>query len=428
MRLMRFGPWLLVWRIRQWQGYAIRTRLLELQSREGLCYAKGGCGSPGAIRIIVRSVERVRESRFPGDTMKYRSEPKFLHHRAPKTGVLMVNLGTPDAPDRASVRRYLKEFLWDPRVVEMSRPVWWLVLNGIILNTRPARSARAYASVWGAEGSPLMRISKSQHRLLHTSLCEAFADNVHVELAMRYGRPAVAGALQALREQGCIRLLVLPMYPQYSATTTGSVFDAVTDELRRWRVIPELRFINSYHDHPGYITALADSVHEFQAINGRPDRLVMSFHGIPKEYFDDGDPYHCHCHKTARLLAERLGIGIDDYTVTFQSRLGPKEWLRPYTDETLKTLPERGERHVQVVCPGFSVDCLETLEEVAMENRDYFLAAGGEKYEYIPCLNDSRAHIDMLRDLVAKHMAGWEHASYDTMATLSRAKSLGAAR
>lgn len=319
----------------------------------------------------------------------------------------MVNLGTPDAPDKASVRRYLKEFLWDPRVVEMARPIWWLVLHSIILNTRPARSARAYQSVWRNGESPLMEISKAQHTALKKALRDRFDFDVPVALAMRYGRESIADALAQLEAAHARRILVLPMYPQYSATTTASVFDAVNAELMTWRWLPEMRFINQYHDHPGYISALAESVRQFKRQHSDSALLLMSFHGIPKEYFDKGDPYYCHCQKTARLLAESLGLEPSDYRVTFQSRLGPRQWLTPYTNETLKALAADGVSNVQVICPGFSADCLETLEEIAVENRDLFLAAGGSSYEYIPCLNDNDAHMAALVDIVALHTSGW---------------------
>ncbi len=360
--------------------------------------------------------------------MSYEREIDHSHARQARTGVLLVNLGTPDAPDRASVRRYLREFLWDPRVVEISRPLWWLVLNGIILNTRPGRSAQAYAKVWGEAGSPLLDISRRQCAALAERLGRDYGDSIRVELAMRYGTPSIAAGIRSLREHGVTRLLVLPLYPQYSATTTASVFDAVADALRHVRRIPELRMVNSYHDDPAYIEALAESVRAFQSSHGVPDRLVMSFHGIPREYFDAGDPYFCHCQKTARLLAERLGLANEHYVVTFQSRLGPREWLKPYTDETLKALAGQGLRHVQLICPGFSADCLETLEEIKVENRDYFLAAGGERFEYIPCLNDSNEHVAMMSDLVARHTAGWPTEPVESAPTLERAHAMGASR
>jgi ferrochelatase len=343
------------------------------------------------------------------------TEQSTYRHDSPDSlGILLVNLGTPDSPSTADVRRYLKEFLWDPRVVETSRPVWWLVLNGVILNTRPRRSAAAYAKVWTEQGSPLLVISEQQRAALQSALDEALPGPVSVALAMRYGNPSIAAGLAELREAGARRVLVLPLYPQYSATTTASIFDAVTAELRTWRWLPELRFVNHYHDDPAYIAALADSVREHWAAHGQGEKLVLSFHGIPKAYFDAGDPYYCECQKTGRLLAEALGLSETQWLLTFQSRLGPKEWLRPYTDQTLQQLAGDGTRTVDVICPGFSADCLETLEEIAMENRDTFLAAGGEAYRYIACLNDRPAHIAQLAQLVQRHVQGWPEAGGDS--------------
>ena len=339
--------------------------------------------------------------------MSASSHTGFRHDQPERIGVLLLNLGTPDSPKPSDVRRYLKEFLWDPRVVEVARPVWWMVLNGIILNTRPRRSAEAYAKIWTDKGSPLLVISRQQQQALQAAVSEKFDAPVHVALAMRYGTPSVASGLAELQAAGARRVLVLPLYPQYSATTTASTFDAIADELKGWRWLPELRFVNHYHDNPDYIAALADSVRRYQQQHGKPDKLVMSFHGIPREYFLKGDPYHCECHKTARLLAESLGLKPDQWQLTFQSRLGPKEWLKPYTSEALGILPAGGVKKVQVVCPGFSADCLETLEEIAMENKAVFLEAGGESYGYIPALNTDTAHIDMIAGLVARHAADW---------------------
>lgn len=359
------------------------------------------------------------------------SEPNlqtFHHDQAPQTGILMVNLGTPDAPDRASVRRYLKEFLWDPRVVEMARPIWWLVLNGVILNTRPGRSAKAYQKVWTDQGSPLLEISRRQRDALAARLARNLGHEVPVALGMRYGSPSIRSALEQLRDAGSRRILVLPMYPQYSATTTASIFDAVTAELRHWRWLPEMRFVNHFHDEPAYIEALASSVRRHRAEFGDADRLLMSFHGIPEEYFHKGDPYFCECQKTGRLLAESLGLGDDRWQISFQSRLGPKQWLQPYTDQTLEALARDGVGSVQVMCPGFSADCLETLEEIAMENRDTFLAAGGERYEYIACLNDDEEHVAMLAGLIDRHTQGWWPELEDTATVRQRALALGAAQ
>jgi ferrochelatase len=340
----------------------------------------------------------------------------------------MVNLGTPDAPDRASVRRYLKEFLWDPRVVEMARPLWWLVLNGVILNTRPGRSAAAYQKVWTEQGSPLLVISRAQRDALAALLASGSAPDMPVVLGMRYGNPSIASALEQLRDANVRRILVLPMYPQYSATTTASIFDEVSKQLRGWRWLPEMRFINHYHDEPAYIHALAGSVNRFRTEHGSADKLLMSFHGIPEEYFHQGDPYFCECHKTGRLLAESLQLGPEQWQLSFQSRLGPKQWLQPYTDHTLQQLAAKGVKSIQVICPGFSADCLETLEEIAMENREVFLHAGGERYEYIPCLNEDSWHMAMLAQLVERHTMGWQPEPEDPQLMQQRAQAQGAAQ
>lgn len=339
--------------------------------------------------------------------MKFESDEGFRHEQPELLGILLVNLGTPDSPEPSDVRRYLKEFLWDPRVVELPRPLWWLVLNLVILNTRPRRSAAAYRKIWTGEGSPLLTISLKQADALAAQLGAGQDQPVRVELGMRYGNPSITSAMGRLREAGARRILVMPLYPQYSASTTASTFDAVAATLARWRWLPELRFVNNYHDDAGYIDALAQSVREYWAEHGEPDRLIMSFHGIPRDYFLAGDPYHCECHKTARLLAEKLQLDEDRWQLTFQSRLGPRKWLEPYTDQTLKTLPAQGVRNVHVICPGFSADCLETLEEINMENREFFLSAGGQQFGYIPCLNDQPRHINALAALVRRHTEGW---------------------
>ena len=318
--------------------------------------------------------------------------------------MLLTNLGTPDSTATSDIRRYLKEFLSDPRVVEMPRLLWWLALNGIILRTRPKRSAEAYRKVWTPEGSPLLTISRKQADALEFALNEKVDGPVKVILAMRYGSPSIEEGLEALRVANARRILILPLYPQYSATTTASTFDAVSRTLQGWRWIPELRFINHYYDMQGYIQALAQSVRSFQQSHGKPDRLLLSFHGIPQEYADNGDPYPQECKATGALLAKELGLAEDDWAITFQSRVGPKEWLKPYTDETLKRWGSSGVKRVQVLCPGFPTDCLETLEEIGEENRQYFLSAGGEEYLYIPALNDSKIHIDALSSLVLQHL------------------------
>lgn len=358
--------------------------------------------------------------------MKYQNESNFGHDSQETLGVLVVNLGTPDSPAVGDVRRYLAEFLSDSRVIEMPRLLWKVILHGVILRIRPKRSAHAYRQVWTELGSPLMDISRRQAAALELALQRHNLGPAKVVLAMRYGAPSISAGLRALRDANARRVLILPLYPQYSATTTASVFDAVTAELRTWRWVPELRFVNQYHDDPGYILALAESVRVHWEANGEPDKLLFSFHGIPKDYFLAGDPYFCHCQKTARLVVERLGIPDESWQLCFQSRVGTKEWLKPYTDHQLKEWGESGVERVQVLCPGFSADCLETLEEIAMQNRDEFLAAGGKSYGYIPALNDNPAHIDALAGIVGRHVAGWPEA--DAQACYERAMPEAAAR
>ncbi len=326
--------------------------------------------------------------------MKYIPHPQ-IHSDA--TGVLLVNLGTPDAPTKSALRQYLKEFLSDPRVVEAPRWLWNLALYGFILNIRPARSARAYEKVWTPEGSPLQTISAAQAAALQARIG---GEKLHVELAMRYCNPSIHDAMGKLRDKGVTRLVVLPLYPQYSGSTTGSVFDAVADELKSWRWTPQLHFINEYYQSDAYLNAMAASIREAREANGAAQKLVYSFHGIPKRYVDNGDPYQRQCELTAQAVSERLSLAEDDWILLFQSRFGREEWLQPYADKTLEKMPGQGVKSVDVVCPGFSADCLETLEEVNMENREIFLNAGGESYQYIPCLNDRDDHIDMMVGLV----------------------------
>jgi protoporphyrin/coproporphyrin ferrochelatase len=341
---------------------------------------------------------------------RYLGSEDFQHGDEERLGVLVVNLGTPEAPEPGPVRRYLREFLWDPRVVETSRPIWWLILNGIILPIRPARSARAYRTVWTEEGSPLLSWSRRQAEGIRTRLAERLSGPVEVALGMRYGNPSIGAALEQLRSASVRRLLVFPLYPQYSGTTTGSTFDAVAAALSRWRWVPELRFIGRYHDEPGYIAALATSVREHWAAEGRGEHLVMSFHGLPRSYLERGDPYHCQCQKTARLLAEHLGLADGSWSISFQSRVGREEWLRPYTDELIRSLGKRGLKRIDAICPGFSADCLETLEEIAVQNAEFFHASGGETLSYIPCLNDRQGHLDFLATLAIRHLQGWPEA------------------
>lgn len=322
-------------------------------------------------------------------------------------GVLITNLGTPDAPTPAALRRYLKEFLWDPRVVELPRWLWWPILNGLVLRLRPARSAHAYNQVWTNEGSPLLVYSSRQQAALRLVLEERAGGGIAVALGMRYGSPSIADALNGLKAKGIKRLLVLPLYPQYSAATTASTFDKVSEVLRSWRLVPEVQFIPHYFDDPAYIQAVADSITEHWQQYGRAERLLFSFHGMPKSTMEEGDPYHEQCLKTAELIGRRLGLHEGQWYVAFQSRFGYAEWLRPYTIETLKEWGQAGVKGVDVICPGFSADCLETLEEIAMQNREAFLAAGGETYHYIPALNDRPDHIRALAELIMRRMDAW---------------------
>jgi protoporphyrin/coproporphyrin ferrochelatase len=338
--------------------------------------------------------------------MSFRKEPSYTHGSLSKTAVVLVNLGTPDAPTRPAVRRYLKQFLSDPRVVEIPKALWWFILNGAILPFRSGKSAEKYAAIWGKEGSPLKVHTEKQALLLRGYLGERGHD-VQVVYAMRYGQPALPDVLEQLKQNGCERILILPAYPQYSATTTASIFDAVFDHYRQVRNVPELRFIRNYHDQESYIDALKESVLAHWEQNGRPDKLVMSFHGVPKRTLLLGDPYHCECHKTARLLASALRLTTEQYLVTFQSRFGKAEWLQPYTAPTLQALAKQGVKRVDVMCPGFIGDCLETLEEIAMEAKKDFLAAGGESFHYIPCVNEAPAWIRALTEIVEQHIIGW---------------------
>ncbi|HJV81232.1 ferrochelatase [Noviherbaspirillum sp.] len=338
--------------------------------------------------------------------MSQNQEPPYTHGAVAKTAVVLVNLGTPDAPTASALRRYLREFLSDPRVVEIPKLAWWPILNGLILPLRSGKSAAKYASIWTKEGSPLKVYTGRQASLLRGFLGER-GHEVQVAYAMRYGNPSVSEVLDKLKADGCDRILVLPAYPQYSGTTTASIFDAVFSHYSRVRNVPELRLIKHYHDYEAYIQALSKSILAHWDLNGRPDKLVMSFHGVPKRTLLLGDPYHCECYKTARLLATQLQLSADEYLVTFQSRFGKAEWLQPYTAPTLVKLAKEGVRRVDVVCPGFTSDCLETLEEIAMEVRRDFLTAGGKEFHYIPCLNDSPAWIAGLAEIVEQHMIGW---------------------
>lgn len=339
--------------------------------------------------------------------MRYYGHSNYDHASPALTGVLLTNVGTPTAPTATAVRPYLQQFLGDPRVIEFPRWLWWPLLNAIILNTRPRRSAKLYRNIWSKEGSPLLVNLQQQGAALERQLQRQTGVAVPVAVGMRYGEPSLTAAMRQLDQAGVRRLLVLPLYPQYSATTTGTSLDGLFAELQRWRWLPELRTITHYPDHPGYIAALATSVEEYWQEHGQADRLLLSFHGIPRSYSIQGDPYAWECRQTAHLLAERLKLADGDYAISFQSRFGPQEWLKPYTDETLAAWGHQGVRSVQVLAPGFSSDCLETIDELGREGRETFLAAGGESFGYIPALNARPDHITALTDLVLTHLQGW---------------------
>ena len=339
--------------------------------------------------------------------MRHHSSADFHRDTAERIGILLVNSGTPDSPRPRDVRRFLARMLGDPRVVELPRILWLPILHGLILPLRPSKVAPKYRKVWSAHGSPLLDQSERLRAALASTLAQRTLAPFSVELGMLYGTPSVPEALSRLRSAGAQRILVLPMFPQYCGATTGAVYDHVNAELSRWRWLPELRFIAEYHDQPEYIEALRESVTQHWQTHGRTQHLLISFHGIPERYFHQGDPYFCKCQKTARLLAEELLLAEGTWSVTFQSRFGRAEWLRPYTMQTLEAMPHRGIKDVTVVCPGFAVDCLETLEEIDVENRAAFMRSGGERFEYVPALNARPEHSALLANLLARHCQGW---------------------
>ncbi len=351
--------------------------------------------------------------------MDYRGRQHFDHKESSKIGILVTNLGTPEAPTPKALRKYLREFLSDPRVVEINRLLWWFILK-IILLIRPAKSAHAYATIWTNEGSPLALNTQAQAMALQQVLGDAYI----VDWAMRYGQPSISAKIDAFLEKGVRKLLVLPLYPQYSASTTGSTFDAVAKDFQHRRWIPALRFIDGYHDHASYIDALCASIKQHWQHNGRCDKLVFTYHGVPLRYLHKGDPYHCFCHTTTRLVAQKLELKEDEFLTTFQSRFGREPWIEPYTDHTLMALAKEGVGSVQLICPGFSSDCLETLEEIAIQNKAYFLEAGGKEFQYIPALNDREEHIQCLAQIISENLQGWEKGQSVNPLTAQLAKAL----
>jgi ferrochelatase len=356
---------------------------------------------------------------------RYAPEPPYSHGTRPRIGVLLVNLGTPEAPTVPAVRAYLRQFLSDPRVVEIPRFIWWPILHGFILTTRPRASAQRYAQIWMSEGSPLRVHTERQVTRLRGHLEERARHlPLIVDYAMRYGAPSIPDKLRELKAQHCSRMLLVPLYPQYSASTTATALDVAYGCLREMRDQPAVRTVRSFHDHPGYIAALARSARDYWARNRRPDVLLMSFHGVPRATLDKGDPYHCECQVTGRLLAEALGLAAEQYRVTFQSRFGRAEWLKPYTASTLEDLGKRGTRRVDVICPGFVADCLETLEEIAIEGKSEFLRAGGREFHYIPCLNEREDWVDALAEIVAGNLLGWVDSATHESLEMSRLRAL----
>jgi len=366
---------------------------------------------------------------------RFEASPDYEHGLPESMGVLLVNLGTPSAPTTRAVRKYLAEFLFDPRVVELPRPLWWLILHGYILRTRPAKSAAAYREIWTEQGSPLLLHTMDIAAGMQEKLSARLSGTIPVEVGMTYGEPSIQSALDKMYSQHVRRIIVLPLYPQYSGTTTASVFDKVTRTLSKRRWIPELRFINHYHDAAGYISALAASIRDHWALHGRGEKLLMSFHGVPKRMLLAGDPYHCQCQKSARLVAEALDLDDGEWQVSFQSRVGREEWLRPYTDDTLREWGRERVGLIDVICPGFAADCLETLEEIALQNAELFKSSGGGDLRYIPALNARDEHVSFLSRTIEQSVHGWPEADPDRSfsdvsgqldKSLQRARDMGA--
>lgn len=363
----------------------------------------------------------------------YDTEPPYQHGDQLKVGILLANLGTPEAPTAKALRPYLQQFLMDRRIVEIPRFIWCWILHCIILVIRPKKSAEKYASVWTKDGSPLMVNAQKQTKLLQGFLSLRIKSPFAVELGMSYGNPSMKSAILKLKSQHCDKIFVFPLYPQYAASSTGSALDAIWRVLSKMRNVPAIRTLRSYHDHPAYINALASSIRDYWVVNGKPEKLVMSFHGVPKVHLTKGDPYHCQCHKTGRLLAEALNLSKEQVVIAFQSRFGKQEWLKPYLASTLESLGKAKLKRIDVVCPGFSSDCLETLEEIAIEGKHIFQHAGGGDYHYIPALNDHESWIHAMCDIALENLQGWvtldwdeKNAREEAEMTAIRAKALSA--
>ena len=357
------------------------------------------------------------------------SESIYYHGSSSKTGILLVNLGTPDAPTPKALKPYLKEFLSNSRVIEMPKWLWWPILNIIILNIRPKKSAEKYSLIWTKEGSPLKVHTERQTKLLLGFIGERIKPVPLIEYAMSIGTPSISAVLARMKQQGCERILVLPLYPQYAASSTAAAFDGVFAQLRKLRNVPAIRTVKHYHDHPGYIGALAQNVRDYWMKTGKPDKLIMSFHGVPHFTLEKGDPYHCECQKTGRLLAEELDLDTDEFQICFQSRFGRTEWLRPYTTDILEQLGSQNIRRIDVICPGFVSDCLETLEEIAIEGKKTFIQAGGQEFHYIPCLNERDDWIHALADIALTNLEGWlslEESKESAEQSRQRAIKMGA--
>lgn len=361
----------------------------------------------------------------------YNDEPSFKHGDQAKVGILLANLGTPDAPTAKALKPYLQQFLHDRRVVEIPRFIWCWILHCIILVFRPKKSAEKYAQVWMKEGSPLLVHAANQTKLLEAALSKRINSPFKVALGMSYGNPSMKSAIESLKAAHCNKILVFPLYPQYAASSTAAAFDSVWKVLLKMRNVPAIRTIKHYHDHPAYIEALANQVRTHWDKNGKPSITVMSFHGVPRFHLDKGDPYFCECQKTGRLLAEALGLNKTEYKVAFQSRFGKQEWLKPYLATTLEALGQAKTARIDVICPGFSSDCLETLEEIAMEGKEIFQENGGGEYHYIPALNENEDWIEAMRQITLENLQGWvsddwdaDQAAIDNTQTEMNAKNL----